>query len=170
VTAPGIVSERAGGVQPLVNPAALQVLAEDVGPETAASFSRAFVRLWPRRRDSLIAALRQDDYAAAHDAALSLRTSSAMVGASRLAGLAGQLERCLRAEGTAAAAGFLPSILECGPPTLSRLSNDSGREPEKSAAPGDLRTAQARGEDRAGHHTRCAASPGSALPKENGGR
>ena len=74
VTAPGIASERAGGVQPLVNPAALQVLAEDVGPETAASFSRAFVRLWPRRRDSLIASLGRDDYAAAHDAALSLRT------------------------------------------------------------------------------------------------
>ncbi|MDP9884822.1 HPt (histidine-containing phosphotransfer) domain-containing protein [Sinomonas atrocyanea] len=125
VTAPGRVSERAGGVQPLVDPAALQGLAEDVGPETAASFSRAFVRLWPRRRDSLIAALGQDDYGAAHDAALSLRSSSAMVGASRLAGLAGQLERCLRAEGTVAAARFLPSILECGPPTLLRLSNDS---------------------------------------------
>lgn len=125
MTAPG-VPEEAGNALPLVDPIALRVLAEDVGPESAASFARDFVRIWPRRRDNLTTALGRDDYAAAHDAALSLRTSSTMVGAARLAGLACSLERRLRAEGTAAAARLLAQIVECGERTVAALVADEG--------------------------------------------
>lgn len=126
MTAPGIPSEETGDALPLVDPIALRVLAEDVGPESAASFARDFVRIWPKRRDSLSAALGRNDYDAAHDAALSLRTSSTMVGAARLAGLACSLERHLRAEGTAAAALLLPQTVECGERTVAVLVADDG--------------------------------------------
>ena len=124
--APGIPSEDTGSALPLVDPTALRVLAEDVGPESAASFARDFVRIWPRRRDNLSTSLGRNDYDAAHDAALSLRTSSTMVGAARLAGLACDLERRLRAEGTETAARLLPQIVECGERTVAVLTADDG--------------------------------------------
>ncbi|WP_138442262.1 Hpt domain-containing protein [Sinomonas susongensis] len=128
MTAPGIPSEETGNALPLVDPTALRVLAEDVGPESAASFARDFVRIWPRRRDNLTAALKQDDYDGALDAALSLRTSSTMVGASQLAGLACELERRLRADGTAAAARLLPAVVECGERTVAVLVEDNAAD------------------------------------------
>ena len=49
MTAPD-VPEGTGGALPLVDPTALRLLAADVGRESAASFARDFMRIWPRRR------------------------------------------------------------------------------------------------------------------------
>ncbi|MEA5453441.1 Hpt domain-containing protein [Sinomonas sp. JGH33] len=123
---PSVPPEEAGRILPLVDPDALRMLAEDVGPETAASFARDFVRIWPQRREALAAALQGTDLTRAIDAALSLRTSSVMVGASRLAALSEGLERRLRADGFDAAAGHLPEVAECGELTVDALREDDG--------------------------------------------
>ncbi|MDQ4501863.1 Hpt domain-containing protein [Sinomonas sp. ASV322] len=130
---PGVPANDPSSVLPLIDDGALHLLAYDVGPEIAASFARDFARIWPRRRNALAQALGADDLPKAIDAALSLRTSSAMVGASRLAGLSEELERALRSEGFAAAARLLPAVSDCGERTVRALVPHDGLRTEDPA-------------------------------------
>lgn len=125
MTAPD-VPEGTGGGLPLVDPTALRLLAADVGRESAASFARDFMRIWPRRRAALAAALTGTDRTVALDAALSLRTSSTMVGAARLAALSEELERRVRTDGPQAAAPLLPGVTHCGELTVRALQENDG--------------------------------------------
>jgi hypothetical protein len=129
MTAPD-VPEETGRLLPLVDPTALRLLAEDVGARSASSFARDFTRIWPRRREALAAALEGTDLIVALDAALSLRTSSTMVGAARLAALTEELERRLRADGPVAAAELVPAVNSCGELTVVALQEyDGGASP-----------------------------------------
>lgn len=63
----------------------------------ARNFAVDYVSMWEQRLDRLSAAVAYEDRAAALDAAISLKVSSAMVGGMRLARLAETLEAAIRA-------------------------------------------------------------------------
>jgi HPt (histidine-containing phosphotransfer) domain-containing protein len=95
------------------------------------------MRIWPRRRAALAAALAGTDRTVALDAALSLRTSSTMVGAARLAALSEKLERRVRTDGPQAAAPLLADVTQCGELTVLALrKNDGGASPRAVDAAG----------------------------------
>ncbi|MDQ0925667.1 HPt (histidine-containing phosphotransfer) domain-containing protein [Pseudarthrobacter sp. W1I19] len=82
---------------PLVDPVVLQDLEHQLGqPDLATNFAKDYVGLWEQRERRLMASLAHEDRAAALDAAISLKVSSTMVGARRLAGLAQALESAVR--------------------------------------------------------------------------
>ena len=116
---------------PLLDPRVLRELAEDVGARAAASFAREFAGMWPRRRSALAHALAHDDADGAMEAVLSMRVSSAMVGARRLEELATRLETSLRRRGLAGAAPFIDDVEHCGEETAHALSaqSESGHHP-----------------------------------------
>jgi HPt (histidine-containing phosphotransfer) domain-containing protein len=89
-----------------------------------------FINSLPHRIGRLKLALTSGDLDGSVDAVLSLKTSSQMVGAERLAGLATALEGQIRAEGLDAdsvvvlprlAASFLLAISRCSRQTMDRL-------------------------------------------------
>ncbi len=89
-----------------------------------------FIDCLPSRMGKLRLALTTGDLDGAVDAVLSLKTSSQMVGAERLAGLAMDLERSIREESPGGepsvalprlAASYLRPINQCSRQTLHRL-------------------------------------------------
>lgn len=118
---------------PIVDQAILERLREDVNPEVYEGFIRDYLRLLPRRLDRLGQAVQSMDYEAAMDAVLSLKTSSLMVGASRLGALAGDLEAALKTAGTGPDAlpwdpafqARLEIIRDCATATTARLSTET---------------------------------------------
>jgi hypothetical protein len=82
---------------PLVDLLVLQELEEELGrPDLATNFAKDYVVMWERRERRLVASLQEEDHAAALDAVISLKVSSTMVGALRLACLAQALEGAVR--------------------------------------------------------------------------
>ncbi|VXB76428.1 HPt (Histidine-containing phosphotransfer) domain-containing protein [Arthrobacter sp. 9AX] len=83
---------------PLLDSAVLHRLYEDLDNDEGVwkVFIRDFVALLPSRLESLRLAMTTGDSAGAMAAVLSLKTSSQMVGAERLADLALELERLIR--------------------------------------------------------------------------
>ncbi|MDR6415760.1 Hpt domain-containing protein [Pseudarthrobacter sulfonivorans] len=123
-------SDDAG--RPLVDPSVLdrlrEELAEDEGYCTV--FVGNFIDYLPVRIGKLRLALTTGDLPGAVDAVLSLKTSSQMVGAERLAGLAMDLERSIREDSPREepsvalprlAADYLRPINLCCRQTLNRL-------------------------------------------------
>ena len=96
--APGSGVLPLGGQElPLVDPAVLQDLAEELGqPVMARNFANDYATMWEQRQRFLCDSLTREDRAAALDAVISLKVSSAMVGGRRLAGLAEALETSVR--------------------------------------------------------------------------
>ena len=107
---------------PILDLAEFQLLEDQVdNPSIARSFAGDFAKLWGMRYEVLAAAVGRGDEAAALDAVLSLRTSSAMVGGVRLARLAAKLEGFLRTNDFLAARGLLHEVGECGRLTVGEL-------------------------------------------------
>ncbi|MBT2551555.1 Hpt domain-containing protein [Arthrobacter sp. ISL-5] len=123
--------------QPLVDGAILARLREELQPDPwiCDRFIHNYIRLLPARLDSLDRAMESLDSEAALDAVLSLKTSSLMVGASRLGVLAGDLEWKLRlcppgpGPGSAPSASVflthLESIRDCTAGTIARLESQT---------------------------------------------
>ncbi|MDQ0675959.1 HPt (histidine-containing phosphotransfer) domain-containing protein [Pseudarthrobacter siccitolerans] len=121
-----------GAGRPLVDESVLDRLRGELGE--AEGYCRAFVGNFidclPHRIARLRRTLTIGDLDGSVDAVLSLKTSSQMVGAEQLAGLAMALEDEIRSEAYAAdvtvvlprlAASFLPPINECSRQTMHRL-------------------------------------------------
>jgi chemotaxis protein histidine kinase CheA len=107
---------------PLLNPAVLQALEEQLGQSPLArNFADDYAGLWEQRQQRLVDALERNDLKAALDAAISLKVSSAMVGALRLAHLAGQLERAVRNDYPEEMARLLTDIAIHGADTVNEL-------------------------------------------------
>ncbi|WP_354169361.1 Hpt domain-containing protein [Arthrobacter sp. UYEF36] len=107
---------------PLVDPTALQELGSQLdSPAVAKGFAREYTRMWDRRYQSLATSLDSGDDAAALDAVLSLKTSSAMVGGVRLAELAGELEDAIRVRDAGLARLLLHEVAESGNETVDEL-------------------------------------------------
>lgn len=82
---------------PLVDAAVLQDLEEQLGqPDIAWNFANDYAAMWGQRQRRLVASVGREDQAAALDAVISLKVSSAMVGGLRLAHLAERLEAAVR--------------------------------------------------------------------------
>ena len=123
-------SDDAG--RPLVDQSVLDRLREELDEDEGycTVFVGNFIDYLPRRIGRLRLALTTGDLDGAVDAILSLKTSSQMVGAERLAGLALDLESAIRsdsAHGDVAvelprlAAAYLKPISQCSRQTLHRL-------------------------------------------------
>jgi histidine phosphotransfer protein HptB len=83
---------------PLLDPSVLEMLRADLEDDGVwAIFIRNFIDNLPHRVERLRLSLTTGDLPGAVDAVLSLKTSSQMVGAERLAGLALDLEHSIRA-------------------------------------------------------------------------
>ena len=118
--------------KPLVDQSVLDRLREELDEQEGYSrvFVGNFIHFLPTRLDRLRLALTTGDLEGSMDAVLSLKTSSQMVGAERLAGLAMDLEAEIRAEARHAdmavalprlAAAFLRPITLCSRQTTHRL-------------------------------------------------
>jgi len=125
------VTEPNNEPPPLVNPSVLEMLRVELDDDGVwKAFVRNFVEYLPDRNERLRLALTTGDLKGALDAVLSLKTSSQMVGAERLAGLALDLERSIRADTDEAdpavalprlAAAHLRQIAQCSQSTIHRL-------------------------------------------------
>ncbi|NUU30384.1 Hpt domain-containing protein [Arthrobacter sp. C9C5] len=116
------MSASFSGAAPLVDPAALQDLGEQLNSAAVAKgFARDYAEMWGQRYDSLAGALERRDQAAALDAVLSLKTSSSMVGGLRLAELAGELEEAIRGGDLGRAASLLGDVAARGSETVDEL-------------------------------------------------
>lgn len=89
-----------GGVRPFFDQSVLDRLREELDDDDGVwtMFVDTFITLLPQRTERLRLALTTGDLPGALDAVLSLKTSSQMVGAERLAGFALALEEDLRTE------------------------------------------------------------------------
>jgi HPt (histidine-containing phosphotransfer) domain-containing protein len=94
-------------------------------PGAATRFASAFVRLWGSRSSRLEQALQGGDPAAALDAVLSVKSSSALAGALRLSAHAAGLELALRT-GVGDVVLLCEDLLACGDETLSAIGGYLG--------------------------------------------
>lgn len=109
---------------PILDLAKFQLLEDQLdNPLIARTFARDFAKLWDARYETLAAAVERMDAAAALDAILSLKTSSAMVGGVRLALLAAQMEKHIRYGDLRDAQPLLNVIAECGNATVHELKH-----------------------------------------------
>lgn len=119
-------------VRPLVDQSVLDRLLEELDQDEGyfTVFVAKFMQLLPLRIGKLRLALTTGDLDGAVDAVLSLKTSSQMVGAERLAALAMDLEGAIRHESKQGdlavtlprlAATYLKQIDQCSRQTLHRL-------------------------------------------------
>lgn len=117
---------------PLLDPGVLDRLRDELEDDDGVwrVFVQNFISLLPDRTQMLRVTLTTGDLAGALDAVLSLKTSSEMVGAERLAALALNLERSLRTYGRQGdpdevlpklAAAHLRPIVKCGRQTTYLL-------------------------------------------------
>ena len=118
--------------KPLVDQSVLDRLREELEEEEGYTlvFVGNFIEFLPQRLGKLRLALTTGDLDGSMDAVLSLKTSSQMVGAERLAGLALELENEIRAQARHAdmsvalprlAATYLRPITQCSRQTTHRL-------------------------------------------------
>lgn len=80
----------------VLNPNPLLFLVEDAGAEVAGDFFRTYLQMLPLRTAKIVRALLAEDQEVALDAVLSLKSTSRMVGALRLAALCAELEAQMR--------------------------------------------------------------------------
>jgi hypothetical protein len=107
---------------PLLDTSVLENLAEQLGqPVVAWDFANDYASMWGPRQHRLIASLGREDRAAALDAVISLKVSSAMVGALRLAYLAERLEAAVREGDLQDGAALLAMIAIHGQATVNDL-------------------------------------------------
>lgn len=119
---------------PLVSMEQLHDLEDSLGGEPALcrGFVTNYIGMWTGRFQKLTTAIGAEDFNAAMDAALSLHTSSRMVGAELLSEQSGDLIMVLRRGCFAGAAFALLSLGECGERTMTELM-------ESYVRPGPLR-------------------------------
>jgi HPt (histidine-containing phosphotransfer) domain-containing protein len=124
---------------PLLDPSVLERLRADLDDDDNIwrLFVHDFIAQLPARLQRLRQTLTTGDSSGAMDAVLSLRTSSQMVGAERLAGLALQLERSMRDEARDAnpatalpllAADHLRQLQRCAQQTTNILEAHTKRK------------------------------------------
>lgn len=118
----GVPLGSKASVDPILDLAEFQLFEDQLdNPRIARDFARDFVRLWETRHQALAAAVERGDVSAALDAVLSLRTSSAMLGGSRLAVQAARVEEHINDGDLGRARPLLHDLEECGARTVQEL-------------------------------------------------
>lgn len=106
---------------PLLSLEVLEDLGADLNDGIALRFAADYAHLWDYRRQWLATALELQDSSAALEAVISLKTSSAMVGGTRLAHMAGMLEAVIRGGNMSRSMALLPLISRVGSATVMAL-------------------------------------------------
>lgn len=107
---------------PLLDFTVLQELEEDMGGSgVARAFARDYIGIWNKRLGYLTTSVGNNEPRLAMDAVLSLKNSAFMVGASRLANLALELERLIKTGDLAAVKKLLPVVRQTGEDTVTAL-------------------------------------------------
>jgi hypothetical protein len=115
-------NESESATLPVLDLDVLRELEEDMGSTGIAhNFARDYINIWNKRRTYLEASIADDDADAAMDAVLSLKNSALMVGASRLAQLAVNLERLVKNGDLSAVRRLLPFVALTGEQTVCGL-------------------------------------------------
>lgn len=126
----GSLKTAPGGPPPLLDESVLGRLKEELDDlDYASTFFESYIDFLPQRIDRLRSALVNGNVERALDAALSLKSSSQMIGARQLAVLSATVEATIRAEGNRAGGAALPqyanlllaAIRQCGTQTCQRL-------------------------------------------------
>lgn len=122
-TAPGSGVLPLGGQElPLLDGSVLQDLVDELGhPEMAWNFANDYAAMWGLRQRFLLDSIEREDHAAALDAVISLKVSSAMVGGLRLARLAQTLETTIRKGDMRGGTALLALISLHGQATVKEL-------------------------------------------------
>ncbi|MEC5199147.1 hypothetical protein RCH21_001371 [Arthrobacter sp. PL16] len=111
-------------VLPLVDLTVLSSLEQQLNdPGPAKAFARDYVLGFEDRYLRLTSSIGNADLPAALDVALSLRSSSTMVGATRLSALAASFESAVLTADLDAARRVLPEIERCGLDTIRELES-----------------------------------------------
>ena len=110
--------ERAPG---LIAREQLLDLSDQLGPSVCHDFLLNFIGMWNGRLERLRKAVAGADDDAAMDVVLSIKISSQMAGAARLAALAACAEKRLVASGARELAQLLIIMADCGRETMSCL-------------------------------------------------
>ena len=107
---------------PLVDAGILEDLEDQLnGSELAVRFARDYAAMWDQRYTRLAAAVQSEDRAAALDAIISLKITSAMVGGVRLARLAEILEKVIRQGDFGRGQALMERVAHNGDRTVSEL-------------------------------------------------
>ncbi|MBG6183787.1 hypothetical protein IWX65_001753 [Arthrobacter sp. CAN_A214] len=108
--------------EPLVDRNVLRELEKDFdSPTVVHAFARDFAQSWDGKYRRLVRFVEDRDKAGAKEAALSVKVTSTMVGAARLAYLAAWFEKLIEANDMDAAARTLAYVEACGSDTTSEL-------------------------------------------------
>lgn len=114
-------SEQAEGL-PILDLTVLRELEEDMGGRgVARAFAKDYIGIWTKRLTYLERSVADNDLELAMDAVLSLKNSAFMVGGSRLASLAVESERLIRAGDLPALRMLLPVVAQTGAQTITAL-------------------------------------------------
>jgi HPt (histidine-containing phosphotransfer) domain-containing protein len=105
----------------LVERKQLLALSDQLGPATCHQFISNYTSLWDSRYDRLYRAVTLADDDAAMDVVLSIKISSEMAGAHRLAELARSAQQRLGHSGAAELASMLAVFAACGRETMAYL-------------------------------------------------
>ena len=117
-------NESESAALPVLNLDVLHDLEEDMGNTGVAhNFARDYIQIWDKRRTYLEASVAHDDADATMDAVLSLKNSAMMVGASRLAQLAVNMERLVKSGDLSAVRRLLPFVALTGDQTVCGLQH-----------------------------------------------
>lgn len=120
-----MLTNAAPEVLPLVDLAVLGELEGHLNdPRPARAFARDYILGFEDRYLRLTGSVGNRDLPAALDAALSLRSSSSMVGAARLSAIAALVEAAVASEDLESARLALPDIARCGLDTIGALETD----------------------------------------------
>ncbi|MDQ0677549.1 HPt (histidine-containing phosphotransfer) domain-containing protein [Arthrobacter pascens] len=110
---------------PLVDASILEDLEDQLnGSELAVRFARDYAAMWDQRCARLAAAVQSEDGAAALDAIISLKITSAMVGGVRLARLAEILEKVIRQGDFGRGQELMERVAHNGDRTVSELQDN----------------------------------------------
>lgn len=111
-----------GEREPLIDQQVLRELEEDFNsPAAVHDFARDFTQSWEGKYQRLVSSVHHRDQERAHEAVLSVKVTSIMVGASRLAHLATELEHLIDDNDMDAATESLTCVEECGSETRAEL-------------------------------------------------
>lgn len=107
---------------PLLDGSVLQDLEDELGQRQMAwNFANDYAAMWGLRQRCLLDSIEREDHAAALDAVISLKVSSAMVGGLRLERLAETLETAIREGDLRGGAALLAMISLHGQGTVKEL-------------------------------------------------
>lgn len=105
----------------LVSSASLRELSRQMGPEICRQFVGNYIDMWEGRYRRLVNSLDGEDYPGAMDVVLSIKISSHMAGAKRLAGYAGIAQEMVGRTDIQGLLSLLEPMQECGAATLASL-------------------------------------------------